>query len=415
MKGAKAFIVFFLFSLILVIAACSGPHVQPDAKADSSGATGQGIAKVTEGNNRFALALYNQLSPQSENIFFSPYSISTAMAIAYEGAKGETAFEMQELFLFPENATVRRSSYAALHNMLNNASGDYELSTANALWADKGFGFLPGYIDTARKYYGAEVSNLDFTGQPEESRQTINSWVAEHTNDKIKDLIPQWSINSQTRLVITNAIYFKGEWKTEFDKSDTEDSEFHKTDYESVPVRMMHLSGPKAVFGYFEDDSMQVLDMPYDGDDLSMLVFLPKKNDILPTEGNLTYQNLQRWRSLLSQKNVEVYFPKFTFDTRYFLTSDLGSMGMTTPLSMDADFSGMDGKKDLYMTNVIHQAYVAVDEQGTEAAAATGVMVGATSAAQKTVFRADHPFIFIIQDDRTGTILFIGRVEDPDA
>ncbi len=414
MKNPRAIGFFFLFCLFIFLFGCSS---NPFVPADDSSATPEGITSVSHANNLFALGLYGELVPLSENVFFSPYSISTAMAVVYEGAEGDTAREIRDVFPFPENDIERRSSYAALYNMFNNSSKDYTLDTANALWADTNFTFLPSFIRTADDYYGAKVTNLDFTNQAEESRKTINSWAEEQTGGRIKDLVPQWTLNSMTRLVITNAIYFKGTWKIRFEKKETTEMEFHKTDYTSVPAEMMHLSGEKANFNYYEDDSLQVLELPYQGDELSMLVFLPKTNGTSTLEENLTLKSLDRWRSLLEERNVEVYLPKFTFETSYFLAGNLASMGMPTPVSMDADFSGIDGRKDLYMTNVIHKAYVAVDEEGTEAAASTAIVMTDTAEmpSTKTIFRADHPFIFIIQDDRTGMILFIGRVKDPNA
>ena len=264
----------------------------------------------------------------------------------------------------------------------------------------------------AEKNYFAKTENLDFVTHGEESRNTINSWVEQKTNDKIKDLLPEGSINDMTRAVITNAVYFLGNWTVQFDEKLTREDDFKISDQKTVKVPMMNLDQS---FNYGSTADLQILQIPYKGGDLSMTVLLPKDNDLSSLEKNLSEENLKEWKSNLTNNEVNVFIPKFKLETRYSLKENLTSMGM--PSAFDpglADLSGIDGKKDLYVSGVFHKAFVAVDERGTEAAAATGITIGTTSVhLPPTEFRADHPFIFLIQDDRTGLILFIGKVFDP--
>jgi len=378
---------------------------------------------VVDANNRFAFDLFNSLADDPEygkgNIFFSPYSISTALAITYEGAREETADEIRSVLHFPGNPTVLRSGYAALIARLNDKVSAYTLRTANALWAEKTHPFIPDYIGIADRNYAAKTTNMDFIHQPEDSRLTINSWVEDQTEDMIKDLIPPGEINPNTALVITNAIYFKGTWVKQFDPTLTRDADFMTGSGATVQVPMMQRTDDAAIYGYAETDTFQVLEMPYDsgdGAELSMLVILPRENDTAGLAQSLDSTTLQEIRKSLAYKIVRVYFPKFTMETKYFLPRTLSAMGMPSAFTPGADFSGMDGGRDLFITNIIHQAFVDVNEEGTEAAAATAVIMGKGAAPPEDyvpVFRADHPFIFFIQESETGSILFMGRVSEP--
>jgi len=374
-----------------------------------------GGSDVVSANNRFAFDLYSRYKTNDGNIFFSPYSISTALAMTYEGAKGKTADEMQSVLHFPKDDNVRRAGYAGIISEINKKDGKYVLSTANALWAQKDYSFLKGYFDVTERYYGGKVTNLDFVKDTENSRATINNWVEEQTNNKIKDLIPQGAIDDLTRLVLTNAIYFKGTWVKQFDKKNTMERDFRVSPGKTVKAQMMSRVGEEALFNYTETDKAQILELPYAGEDLSMLVLLPKGDDIKALEDSLDSLKLASLRNALTQERVNVYLPKYKFETKYFMADTLSEMGMPTAFSGNADFSGMTGKKDLFITDVIHQAFVEVNEEGTEAAAATGVIMGATSIGpdRTKTFYADHPFIFIIQEKATGNILFMGRVSDP--
>ena len=384
-------------------------------KVDEVGSTPQGIQEVVNANNRFAFELYSELDKsEKENIFYSPYSISAALAMTYEGAKGQTAEEMKSVFHFPES-NILRPNFAAIYNNINKGKNDYKLRTGNALWVHRDYPFLEDYTSRVEKYYGGKAANLDFVSETEKSRQTINTFIEEQTNNKIKDLIPQGVLNAYTRLVLTNAIYFKGTWTWEFDKGDTREQDFKITQSNIVKAQMMYMDNDKATFGYADIGDLQILELPYKGNEISMLILLPTENlDMISS--SLTAENLNEWKSQMKNEKLDaIYLPKFEFDTKYFMTDTLNALGMPTAFSAgSADFSGMDGSKGLYITAVIHQAYVKVDEEGTEAVAATAVSVGITSVGHpRKIFRADHPFIFIIQEKETGNILFMGRVNDP--
>jgi serpin B len=382
---------------------------------DDSGSTQEGIQEVVNANNQFAFDLYSKLDESEEgNIFYSPYSISAALAMTYEGAKGQTASEMKEVFHFPES-NVLRPNFAAIYNGINQENSVYELKTGNALWVQQDYPFLGEYTESVEKYYGGKASNVDFIEETEKSRETINSFIEEQTNDKIKDLIPAGVLNSMTRLVLTNAIYFKGTWEWQFDKGDTNEEDFKITPTNIVKTDMMYMKPDKARFNYADTDELQILELPYKGEKISMLILLPTEN-LESIEPTLTAEKLNEYKSQMEETNLDaIYLPKFEFDSKYFMKDALSALGMPTAFSSNADFSGMTGNKDLFISEVIHQAYVKVDEEGTEAAAATAIVVETTSAGpgDSKIFRADHPFIFIIQEKETGNILFIGRVTDP--
>ena len=385
-------------------------------EADDTGATPEKVNAVVNANNQFAFELYSKYKDEyrDDNIFFSPYSISTALAMTYEGARGKTSGEMQSVFHFPENSDVRRPAFAKIYNEINKKEKgkQYKLHTANALWAQKDCQFLNEYFGTTEKYYRGKVTNLDFRSEPEPSRITINNWVEDQTNDKIKDLIPSGGICPLTRLVLTNAIYFKGTWVLQFNKNKTREADFGVSPTKTVKAEMMSLTGEKAKFNYAETAHLQILEMPYEGEELSMIVLLPKEDTLDKLEQSLTVEKLNEWRGMLQKERVDVYMPKFKFETKYFMAQDLAEMGMPSAFTGEADFSGMTGKRDLYISQVIHQAFVEVNEEGTEAAAATAAIME-EGAVMSKVFRADHPFIFIIQQKDTGNILFLGKVVDP--
>lgn len=377
---------------------------------------------ITDANNRFAFDLYSQLKEgENANLFFSPFSISSALAITGEGAKGQTADEIRSVFYFPSDATTLRNGYAGINAAINSGDAAYSLRTANALWAERTYPFLSEYTENAERYYGAKVTNLDFIGQPEASRITINQWVEEQTNDKIKDLLPAGTIDPITRLVITNAIYFRGDWVKQFDKEKTADEDFRTTPGKMVKVPMMQRTDEDAIYRYAETDDLQLLAMPYEhagGRQLSMVVLLPKGDNLSPVEAHLDADSLSDLLRSAKSRQVMVYFPKFKLETRYDqLGRTLAAMGMPTAFTDRADFSGMDGTRNLLISDVIHQAFVDVNEEGTEAAAATAVVMRLAAAPVEPepvpVFRADHPFLFFIQDDETGMILFMGRISDP--
>jgi len=383
----------------------------PELK-DEGGVTPEDILGVVTANNRLAFDLYRRLREEEGNIFFSPWSISSAMAIALEGARGETRSEMRAVLHLP--GEERRLAFARLYNEINKKDKRYELATANAVWAQKDFQILDAYFDVIEKYYGGNVENLDFIGDTEGSRKTINGWVEGKTKEKIKDLIPQGAIDGQTRLVITNAVYFKGQWVKQFDLKNTQESEFRVTPDKAVKVQMMNLRDAK--FKYAEDETVQILELPYAGEELSMLILLPKEDSPDNVESILAAERLDEWRASIKEEEVDVYLPRFKLETKYGLVENFKELGMRQAFDPgQADFSAMTGRRDLFISRIIHQAFVEVNEEGTEAAAATGVVMTLTAMPTKKIFMADHPFIFIIIDRTTGAILFVGRVANPAA
>ena len=395
----------------------------------------EGVAAVANSSNAFATDLYAMLAAGKGNLFFSPGSIDTALAMTYAGAAGDTAKQMAKTMHLTLAADKLGPAFADLLKQLNNPPDvgygkdkkpAYQLVVANRLWGQKDYGFKADFLQRAQQSYGAGLNELDFA-QTEEARTTINDWVAQQTKDKIKDLIPKGSLQSNTRLVLTNAIYFKSNWMEQFPKRATKDAPFKLSANKSVDVPMMHL---QKHFGYMENDDLQLLEMPYARRELSMMILLPKpiiQNDsgkippevdpLAILEKNLTAANIDNWLKGQRTINVDVTLPKFKFSGEFKLADTLRDMGMTDAFDQTkANFSGMTDKEQLYISQVIHKAFVAVDEDGTEAAAATAVMMrpgDVMRPAEPTVFKADHPFVFIIRHNPTGQILFMGRVMNP--
>lgn len=368
---------------------------------------------LAKGNNQFALDLYGHLRTEPGNLFFSPNSISTALAMTYAGARADTESQMADVLHFDLAQDRLHPAFSALVERLHGStSKGIEIRVANRLWSQTGYEFLPAYLQVTKQQYGAELGQVDFVQQTEAARQAINTWVEEQTNDKIKDLIPSGVLSDLTRLVLTNAIYFKGDWASQFNKKATHDAPFHISADEKVDVPMMF---QKEEFKYGAVDDVQILELPYVGNDLSMLVLLPKEvTGLSSLEEKLTPDNLGKWSAALRKQELDVYLPKFTMTSQFSLDGVLRAMGMTAAFdSGQADFSGMTGKRELYVTAVVHKAFVDVNEEGTEAAAATGVAMELLSLQITPTFRADHPFVFLIRDNQTGSILFLGRVMNP--
>jgi len=325
-------------------------------------------ASVVQGNTEFALSLYAQLHSQQGNLFFSPLSLSTALAMTYGGARGQTAEQMATVLHFPVEQQQLPPVFATLSKDLHadSETPGYQLHVANALWGQKGYRFRQDFLSTTKTYYGAGLNEVDFQTAAEETRKTINAWVEQQTKDKIKDLIPLGALNELTRLVLTNAIYFKGDWLLPFMKSLTKEEDFKVATDRQVTVPMLHQTG---FFKYFDGGNFQDLELLYVGNKLSMIVFLPKKVDGLAEfEQSLTAQNLMKWLPQLQQHEVVVTLPKFRVTAEFTLNKTLSSMGMPLAFSPHAaDFSGMSEEKDLYLSAVIHKAYVDVNEEGTTA------------------------------------------------
>jgi serine protease inhibitor len=380
--------------------------------------------QIVAGNTAFACDLYQKLRTEKGNLFFSPHSISTALAMTYAGAKGQTGRQMAETLHLPRPEGQLHPAMAALQKSLASdpKASSYELHIANALWGQKGYKFLDGFLGTCEKHYGGGLETVDFVSDAGGARKTINAWVEKQTNEKIKDLIPAGVLNAMTRLVLTNAIYFKGQWETEFDKKATRDEKFRPAMPEKFRGLVRSFSVPmmrqKDNFRLAETDTMQLLDLPYKGGDVAMLIALPRKGyteDLAALEKSITPVNLAKWTKVLRKQKVQVFLPRWKMTRDFKLSATLKSMGMTDAFDeAKADFSGMTGKKDLYIAKVLHKAFVEVNEEGTEAAAATAVVMQLKSIPRPpAVFRADHPFVFLIRHQKTGAILFMGRVMDP--
>lgn len=365
--------------------------------------------------NAAAFAFYAREAAKPGNVFFSPYSIRTAFAMAYTGAKGKTREEIASVFSFPALPGDLRDSLNALKKDLDAASKGSEFKQANSFWAQEGYPFLGNYVKSLRANYGAEANQVDFKAKTEEAREKINSWTSKETKGKIKDLFPKGALNPLSRLVLVNAVYFKGSWLESFSRDMTADADFTKTGGEKVKVKMMASPGTRNA-EYAENEELQALRLPYKGGSLSMLVLLPREGKTLAdVEKGLTAEKLEALRKALQKEKVKVFLPRFTFKTGYKLNDALAELGMPAAFTEGAaDFSAMDGTNKLYIQTAFHKAFVEVNEEGTEAAAATGIAMGVKSMPMAMLrFRADRPFLFFIEDAKSGLILFMGRLEEP--
>lgn len=382
--------------------------------ADDSASTSDGISQVINANNQFAIAMYQQINGQPDqadkNVFFSPYSLSTAMAMLYAAAEGETKAQIQKTFYYPSMDILNPNS-AALYNQFNKPNPDYKLATVNDLWMQQGLTPTKSYVDTVKRYYGGQVTNLDFRGSPDPSRLIINKKIAQHTNQLIPELLPKGSIKPITVAVLTNAVYFKGDWKVPFEVDTTTDQPFYNPMGTSSNVKMMQL---QSYFRYNEDKQVQVVQLPYKGDDLSMLVVLPKSKDKAAMQQlvrDLSADKIKQWSKDLVGQEVNVHLPKFRLEVGYQMKDLLTDMGMPRAFQKGAGFNLFDNSPPIYVDDVYHKAVVIVDEKGTEAAAATAIVVDAESAsAPPPMFKADHPFVFMIKDNKTDAILFLGQM-----
>ena len=379
--------------------------------ADDSASTPEGVKQVVNANNQFAIDLYQQINKQpaqsDKNIFFSPYSLSTAIAMLYTAAEGETKQQIQKTFHYPTLAILNPNS-AALYNQFNKPNPNYELSTVNDLWMRQGLSPNQNYLDTVKRYYGGQVTNLDFASRPEPSRQTINKTIANHTKQMIPELLPEGSIKSSTAAVLTNAVYFKGDWKSAF--AGSYKSDFIDYDGNDSAVKMMTKT---ANFGYTEDEKVKVLNLPYKGDDLSMIVILPQSKGKLAMQAlvkNLSADQIGQWTHNMKIKAVDLQLPKFKMEQDYKMDELLAEMGMPIAFDSRADFSLFNNKLPLAVDSIIHKAVIEVDEKGTVAAAATSIGPVLVSANYDVEFNANRPFIFMIKDNKTDAILFLGQV-----
>lgn len=381
------------------------------------------LAALVSGNNDFCCALYQQIAGGTDNIICSPYSVSLALAMTYAGARGTTATEMAQALQFMLPSERLHPAFnkldLALMSRGQGAQGregaGFTLRIANSLWGEKTMPFENAFIDLLGVNYGAGMRVVDFINQPEECRLGINAWVEDQTNDKIKDLLAQGSIDNMTRLVLANAVYFDAMWKDTFEREDTRIQRFCLAGGDSTAVNMMH---QVAYMKCAESDSWQALEMPYDGNEMSMVVLLPRTNAGLASlENALTAGMIDTIIGQMADTPVVLSLPKYEFTSGSIsLVGPMEALGMHDAFSSIADFSGIDGQQDLSISDIIQKAFVAVDEKGTTAAAATAVTIGTTSIQipdNPIYFTADHPFLFFIRDIATGQIVFIGKVMKP--
>jgi len=378
-------------------------------------------ALLVEGNSAFAFELYRALKGEEGNLFYSPYSISLALAMTYAGARGETAEQMAATLQFLLEQERLHPAFnwldAELASRGEGAAGKdgegFRLNIVNAIWGQKDYEFLSDFLDVLAENYGAGLRILDFITETEASRLAINQWVSDQTEGRIEDLIPQGAIDALTRLVLTNAIYFNAAWENPFNEDMTADGPFYLLDGGQVIVPMMKQT---EAFGYTEGEGYQAVELLYDGCELSMVVLLPEAGNFEAFEEELQAQQVDAIINDLQDTQVTLTMPRFEFDSEFGLKDTLAGMGMPIAFSSSADFSGMTGNRELSISDVLHKAFVAVDEAGTEAAAATAVIMKLTEVPEPPVeVTIDRPFIFLIRDIDTGAILFVGRVMNPGA
>jgi len=368
---------------------------------------------LIRGNTTFAIELYRLQAAGKDNIFFSPYSISTAMAMVAAGARGSTATEIEKAMRFPFGGTKLTKSWAEVQKDVNKKREDVTLLTANALWAAKDVEFQKDYLALARHDFAAKLETLDFA-KAEAARKRINDWVSDTTKKKIPELIASGMLDSSTRLVLTNAIYMKAPWLTPFPPKRTEENGvFHATGGDRKAALMRNLGD----FRYAHAGDARVIEFPYKGSELSMLVVLPDANDGLASvEKTFSAEKLAEWDKALATAKVDVTFPRFTSDVSLSLNQSLKSLGVHQAFSGHADFSGI-AKERLMISEVIHRARIDVAEEGTEAAAATAVVMTRATAVgprpQPEIFKADHPFLYLIRRTDTKSVLFMGRLVQP--
>ncbi len=389
-KYAWAFLPAMWFIILLLLLVSCAPVSSPGGLSAPSAQERELVAQ----SNTFAFMLYREYADSYGNIVLSPYSVYSAFSLIHDGAKNATAAEIKGVFHLQE-----RSSFASVSSSLGNHR---MLHMAMALWGQQEYLFLKEYLETADTMYDIKMTRVDFMGETETTRQVINNYISGETKETIPELFPRGSIGSLTKLVLTLVASFEGEWQYKFDHALTRDESFLTTSGNAT-VKMMHVTG---TFRYFEDETVQVLMLPYDGNALSMVVFLPRNHEPSRLEAALDANTLANYLSFLEDRTVDVALPKFQAGRKYFMIPVLETMGIHAAFH-DADFSGMTGTRDLVLNEVVHQCYIDASEDGRESA---GIGMDLSAPA---VFRADHPFLFVIRDQNTGLILFLGRISDP--
>ena len=413
-----------LAAALLVLAGC-GTAQTPQAGGQESDdiqtpatAAAQDLPALVAGNTSFTLDLFKTVRSDSANVVLSPYSISTALAMTYAGANGVTAAQMANVLHF----TIPKERLSAVFQQLaqelsagSNAQAsdggqNFQISIANSIWGQQDLSFLPAFLKVLQQQFDSPLRKVDFAKSAESARQAINDWAKEETKGKIPDLLPAGSVDDRTRMVLANAVYFKADWQLPFAHEDTSDNDFHLATGETATVPMMKQT---ASFGYVKAGGWEAVELPYQGGRYSMVALLPQASltNALP---GLTSDGLTSLLKQLSPTQISLTLPKWTYKSGFKLKDALTTLGMGRAFD-DADFSGMDGRTDLVIDDVYHKAFVAVDEKGTEAAAATGTVMRLASAMTTNAVQVsfDRPFLYLIRDQQTGTILFIGQVADP--
>ncbi|XP_006027297.1 ovalbumin-like isoform X1 [Alligator sinensis] len=388
------------------------------------------MGSISAANAEFCFDLFRELKPEhvNENIVYSPLSIIAALAMVYLGARGNTALQVEKVLHFDEltgledPSITERGKPKGIHFKfkdllleINSHSANYTLRMANRLYAEKTYSILPQYLKCTNKLYQAGLESVDFKNAAEESRRIINSWVENQTNGLIKDLFGTGSIDNSTALVLVNAIYFKGKWNKEFEEENTKEMPFRINQQETKPVQMMHQAGFFKIAS-IGSEKIQILELPYANEELSMIILLPNDiSDLDQLENTINFDKLMAWTSSTNvrKKKVEVYLPRMKLEEQYRLAPVLSSLGMTDLFTQSADLSGISTGRNLAVSEVIHKSYMEVNEEGTEAAAATGVNIVLMSYVFPIKFKADRPFLFFIHHKKTNLILFYGRFSSP--
>ncbi len=419
--------VFFAAAVLLfLLSACQGRGVSTPMKSDkprdpSPLVNETDLEALVGGEQDFTFDFFQEIKSEQGNLFFSPYSITAALGMTYAGARGDTEVQMAQSlhYILPQSSLhpafnklgLELDSRARSEGVPDDKT--FRLHVANALWGQNGFPFLPSYLDLLGENYGAGMHLLDFEQDPDGSRKIINQWVSQETEKRIENIIPPGVIDTLTRLVLSNAIYFKADWANEFDKEATSEGIFHLSDGSQVTVPMMN---QHQQYNYVQGEGLQMLELPYAGHQLSMLLLLPEADKFTQVQDSLSAAAVNRLISNLMPEDVALQLPKFKYENSLSLKETLIKMGMTDAFDVQrADFSGMDGERTLYISAVLHKAFVAVDEAGTEAAAASVVIMTLRSMpiGSPLEFWVDRPFFFLIRDNPTGAILFLGRVLNP--
>lgn len=396
----------FIISAILLLAAFLKAQENISLNKTTSS-----IENIVEGNNKFAFKFYSKIS-NAENIFFSPFSIYSAFAMTYEGSAGQTKKEFERVFNFPSEKVEIRDPFKLILSNFSKENPELAIKIANSIWVQKEYHFLSGYIELLKDNYFSEFFDSDFKSAPEKEREKINLWVKEKTLGKIDSLIPPNGLNSLTRLVLANAIYFKGLWENKFDKNLTFNDHF-VNGKKNIPIKMM--TYPSEVkLPYYKDQNLQMIELPYKGKEISMYIILPTAEDTKEIEKDLTYEKFKKWSQEMRNQKIKVFIPKLKLEYYSKLNEILTQMGLKTAFTEKANFTEMDNTRKLYIQKAFHKAKIEIDEEGSEASAATAVSVGIKAVMMTPIFKANKPFIFLIIDKRNNLILFMGKVSEPE-